>query len=294
MTETKALTTDLVTVPTQAPAPLTRTSTGPTALAGMPGCPNLTDALSKARDSCGVAEKKAKNTFHNFNYADADTIISVASQAMQGSGLALISVSDELTVKGTGGMAFYALDRKFILSHSSGEYVPLEVKGWPVVPEKGRPLDKAFATALTSSLAYKLRDLLQMARGKEHDMSARPAGRREPTPEPTANGSAEPDHRAAALATTEAARAERYGPAAKGSSVVVEKVSTEQRDRIASMLPSPLDGEAWKKVAAWLQDTYGVDRIALLGPTQANDLERRLIEKAKKTQTQTATPTNGE
>jgi hypothetical protein len=42
-----------------------------------------------------------------------------------------------------------------------------------VVPERGRPLDKAFAVALTTSLSYLLRDLLQMPRGDEADMNAR-------------------------------------------------------------------------------------------------------------------------
>jgi len=35
---------------------------------------------------------------------------------------------------------------------------------WPVVPDRGRPPDKALASALTTSLAYLLRDLLLMPR----------------------------------------------------------------------------------------------------------------------------------
>ena len=38
---------------------------------------------------------------------------------------------------------------------------------WPIIPEKGRPWDKAHAGALTSSLAYFLRDLLLMPRVEE-------------------------------------------------------------------------------------------------------------------------------
>jgi hypothetical protein len=51
------------------------------------------------------------------------------------------------------------LVRQFLLLHTSGEERVLSTS-WPVVPDKGRPLDKATASAATTSLAYLLRDLL--------------------------------------------------------------------------------------------------------------------------------------
>lgn len=135
----------------------------------MGSCPNLSAALASARDRCKGASKDAKNTHHGYKYASADEVIATASAALDGSGLCIVPIKEELTVVGSGNLAFYALHRLLVLSHSSGECTPLEVRGWPVIPERGRPLDKAYAIALTSSLAYKLRDLLQMPRGEQYD-----------------------------------------------------------------------------------------------------------------------------
>lgn len=168
-------------------------------------CPHLSAALAAARDKCQTAVKDKRNEYHKFNYASADEIITVAKAALEGSGLGIIPQLQELTTAGTGNATIYALNRTIFLSHSSGEFVPLHVHGWPVVPDKGRPLDKAFAVALTSSLAYLLRDLLQMPRGDESDMNTRddrgkeaprPESRQEPKPAqqqaPKPNGPALP------------------------------------------------------------------------------------------------------
>src|SRR5262245_45471777 len=136
-------------------------------------CPNLSAALAAARDRCRSAAKDKTNSFHKYAYASADEVIAVANDALAGTGLAIIPQLQELTTVGTGSVACFALNRTVFLSHSSGEFVPLTVRGWPVIPDKGRPIDKAFAVALTSSLAYLLRDLLQMPRGDEHDMNTR-------------------------------------------------------------------------------------------------------------------------
>lgn len=136
-------------------------------------CPNLSSAIALAREKCRIASKDKKNEFHKYSYASADEVINTAKEALVGSGLAIIPQLQEMTVVGAGNMAFHALNRTIFLSHSSGEFVPLTVRGWPVVVERGKTLDKAFATALTGSMAYLLRDLLQMPRGDEHDMNAR-------------------------------------------------------------------------------------------------------------------------
>lgn len=153
------------------------------------GCPKLSEALAQARDRCKMAIKGSRNEFSKYDYASADEVIGTAKQAMSGLGLALIPQLQELVVIGDGAMALYALNRTMLLSHSSGEFVPLSVRGWPVVPIKGSPLDKAFAIALTSSLSYLYRDLLQMERGKESDMNAR---NEDPRHEPTKPASKPP------------------------------------------------------------------------------------------------------
>lgn len=147
-------------------------------------CPKLSEALALARDRCKMAHKDKTNSFHKYSYASADEVIQTAKDALAGTGLAIIPQVQELTVLGAGNVALYALNRTIFLSHSSGEFVPLSVRGWPVIQEKGKPLDKAFAVALTTSLSYLLRDLLQMPRGDDADMNARNDQRVKPLPVP--------------------------------------------------------------------------------------------------------------
>jgi hypothetical protein len=186
-------TTELVPAPPPAAVPLRVQESPPLAVIGP--CPKLSEALAAARDRCKTAVKDSKNTHHGYKYASADEVIATASEAMQSSGLALLPLREELVVLAAGNSACYALNRVLVLTHSSGEYTPLEIRGWPVVPDRGRPLDKAYAIALTSSLAYKLRDLLQMPRGDEHDDVAAQNDTATPPPPPPdaprpANGSA--------------------------------------------------------------------------------------------------------
>jgi len=136
-------------------------------------CGKLSAALATARDRCKMATKDKTNEFHKYRYASADEIILTAKEALADTGLAIIPQRQKMTVIGAGNQSSYALDRTIFLSHSSGEYVPLTLEGWPVILERGKTLDKAFATALTTSMSYLLRDLLQMPRGDEQDMNAR-------------------------------------------------------------------------------------------------------------------------
>ena len=69
---------------------------------------------------------------------------------------------------GEGEKIRYEVHRSFLLMHSSGECIQLKTE-WPVCPDKARPLDKAVASAVTTSLAYLLRDLLCMPRVAEGD-----------------------------------------------------------------------------------------------------------------------------
>jgi hypothetical protein len=168
----------------------------------------LAQSLAQARDKCKSATKDGYNDYHKYAYATADNVIGGASEALAGSGLALVPVSEELAVL-AGSPPIYVLNRTLLLSHSSGESIRIEVKGWPVVPERGRPLDKAFCVALTTSLAYKLRDLLQMPRGEDDDAAAQDDRETPVSAAPAIRQEASP--REQALARTEAARQERYG-----------------------------------------------------------------------------------
>jgi hypothetical protein len=129
----------------------------------------LAEALAKARDECKAAHHDRYNAHQKFDYASAESVLLAAGAAMDKSGLSLVPMVQEMAALNCGNKAVFTLNRKMLLVHSSGESLPLELKGWPVVEGNGRPLDKAFAIALTSSLAYLYRDLLQMPRVKPED-----------------------------------------------------------------------------------------------------------------------------
>lgn len=157
----------------------------------------LAKALAAAVKACHSVQKDSQNSFHRYAYASADAIIAEAREALASAELALLPV--EATLDGTerDGPDRFELRRTFLLVHSSGESAPLHVR-WPVVPDKGRPLDKATAAADTLSLSYLLRDLLLMPRvDPADDVSARddrqqrqqPAKAKEkPKAEPPADG----------------------------------------------------------------------------------------------------------
>lgn len=148
---------------------------------------NLAAALAAAQKKCQAVVQDKKNTFHGYRYASAEAIITEAREALSDTGLSLLPLRQSID---GGGTDRYELQRTFLLLHTSGERMPLYV-AWPVVPEKGRPLDKAAAIADTLSLSYLLRDLLLMPRIDEKDdanarddRQAEPAQPREPEPAP--------------------------------------------------------------------------------------------------------------
>jgi hypothetical protein len=149
---------------------------------------NLASALARAQGLVKGVEKDRRNTFHKYKYASAENLIAEGSAALSACGLALIPVKQNIVASD--------LHRQFLLVHGCGDKVPLEMV-WPIVEEKGRPIDKAMAIACTLSLGYLLRDLLLMPRVDEQDepdargehQPAAPAPRpAPPAPAPSANG----------------------------------------------------------------------------------------------------------
>lgn len=120
----------------------------------MPG-PALCKALIEAqRHAQGVA-KASKNTFHNYSYASAEAIIEEARDALTHAGVVVSTLGWESQ---DGRIVV-----RYLVAHESGEAFVGEAST-PVLPEKGRPLDKAEATALTANLSYFLRGLLLLPR----------------------------------------------------------------------------------------------------------------------------------
>lgn len=171
---------------------------------------NLYAALVRAQAKIEAVAKDAKNKFQGYDYASSEAIIEEARKALSEAGLAVFPIGqsiigplstpaaqsdDKEERKPPGPHEVSSVLRTFRLAESvSCEYQDTAFS-WPVVPEKGRPADKALASALTSSLAYYLRDLLLMPRGvsptDDMDHESRDNGRREQRKTPRRNDCAD-------------------------------------------------------------------------------------------------------
>lgn len=121
-------------------------------------------ALVSAQSEMVAVSKDSTNSFHKYKYASADDVIAAARVALNREGLALIR-----SWKVVFNEAGIWVDSQFSLVHdgSAGVFNAGTVP-FPVIEDKGRPLDKALAGALTTSLAYFLRDLLLIPKDDEH------------------------------------------------------------------------------------------------------------------------------
>lgn len=129
----------------------------------------LATALLAAQRALPSVTKDAKNSFHHYSYVSAEGMIGACREVLHGAGLAVRRAGWKFDGSPEGGI----VTSTFILTHAaSGESASDEVT-WPAIPEKGRPLDKALAGALTSSLGYYLRDLLLVPREDEAEMDRR-------------------------------------------------------------------------------------------------------------------------
>lgn len=163
--------------------------------------PGLASALVAAQKLAEAVEKDTRNNFHNYAYASAEAIIAEARAALSAAGLAVLPLSIERDSDardhvwmGEGDEAWISQPRRikatYRLLHESGESMDF----WsttPVIPEKGRPEDKAEFGARTENLGYALRDLLLLPRVKEDIPSGRD-DRNKPAPRPPAQPAARP------------------------------------------------------------------------------------------------------
>lgn len=118
-------------------------------------------ALLGAQRAIESVGKDATNSFHKYRYTSSEQMIGACRQALHSAGLTLHRGGWEL---GADGQTVTSV---FILAHSrSGATLHFTIP-WIVIAEKGRPLDKALAGALTTSLGYFLRDLLLLPREDE-------------------------------------------------------------------------------------------------------------------------------
>jgi hypothetical protein len=135
-------------------------------------------ALAKAQAHARGVEKDSTNTFHRYKYASAESLIAEAKDCLSVAGLAVLPISSVVTplerslgdtTSKDGKVSVGAIAKllaKWLVVHAEGGSLELSIE-WPVVPESGRPIDKAVASAHTASLGYLLRDLLQLPRVEE-------------------------------------------------------------------------------------------------------------------------------
>lgn len=174
-------------------------------------------ALLMAQRAINPVEKTSANNFHRYKYASAEAMVEEARRALNGAGLVCICKG---WIAGHSHNDHHPPQANVIytLAHESGETLEFHTTT-PVIEEKGRPLDKAVATALTYNLGYFLRGLLLMPRVEEGtDVDQRDDRRHEPKKNGIAVhvATTEPD---AALAPYMAAIAEAAAvkPAAKAA-----------------------------------------------------------------------------
>ena len=128
-------------------------------------------ALVAAQKQMKPVTKDSTNAFHRYQYASAEDVITAARVALNGAGLALVRSwrieSNEMGIW---------LHSHFQLVFE-GSPMPIDLgnstNAFPIIEDKGRPLDKALAGALTTSLAYYLRDLLLIPKQDENQVDKR-------------------------------------------------------------------------------------------------------------------------
>ena len=126
-------------------------------------------ALASAQASIRAVGKDGKNTHMHYAYTSSEAVIDAARIALAPQGLAAFRLKYD--VPETSGNNF-AINSTFMLVHSSGTSVEFS-NMWIASPGKGRPDDKAMAGALTTGLAYWLRDLLLIPRKDDDEADRR-------------------------------------------------------------------------------------------------------------------------
>lgn len=141
--------------------------------------PNLCAGLVAAQRAARGVAKDSTNQHFRYKYASSEDVILAAREALSVGDLALYAESHLLEVllpavpgeRGESGWLVEPADPilsvrvRYVLVHSSGETRLIE-SSTPLIPEKGRPYDKALAAAKTYDLAYVLRTLLLLPRGE--------------------------------------------------------------------------------------------------------------------------------
>ena len=125
----------------------------------------LTGALSRAQADADYIVKDKHNGFAKFDYASAEALMTMWTKISAKHNLVLYPRSQKVIV--IEGRLF--LEQNWLLQYPDSDQFMDIISHWPIVEAKGRPLDKAIASARTSSLSYMIRDILIAPRVNETD-----------------------------------------------------------------------------------------------------------------------------
>ncbi len=138
---------------------------------------NLARALIQAQRNAKEVQHDKRNKHHDFAYTSAEAIMAEARVALNAAGLAVIqsgwwATAQDVEWTDADGKVSKDQERtlhvKFAVIHESGERMDSEIEV-PILPEKGRPVDKATFAALTFAESYYLRGLLCLPRVSSTD-----------------------------------------------------------------------------------------------------------------------------
>jgi len=130
----------------------------------MSECGKLAAALCQAQGEVGGVQKGSQNTHQRFNYTSIEEMVVATRGPLRRAGLVVLPTAHR--VEGE------VLVTEWVLAHTSGESMPLRYD-MPIVPGKGRPMDKAASASASQALNYLLRDLLLLPRGEAEDIDGR-------------------------------------------------------------------------------------------------------------------------
>lgn len=256
--------------------------------------PSIHAALAAAVRDVKAADKDGLNKFAGYKYASAEELIQVSREAMGAHGLALVCARADLALlEGCPARSDQAalaglLHQDFLLIHQDGGEMVVGCPPWPVVLEKGRPIDKAVAGAITASLGYLLRGLLLIPRVDpadelDSDSRDRPPRDGKATFQPKARDRArEPARKIEDLPRMDEPRRPAHPPAPSQPPVKSQEPDPAAEKRIAvvgrarailSRIDWPKGPEHTKRALGII---LGVEKSQDLTPEACDDLLRRM------------------
>jgi hypothetical protein len=142
---------------------------------------NLATALAAAQRDVQALFKDGDNKHHDYPYTTSESLIDRGRAWLAEHGLAFEESTATLDLTTKPPMAHM----RYRLSHETDSAINGATRdyeaSWPVIEGKGRPLDKVFAGARTTALAYQLRGVLLIPRSDEiADMNQRDDRNHEP------------------------------------------------------------------------------------------------------------------